>query len=85
MAIGMTRLSMRPASIGLIKELVLNVDLKPIQDPAAAALSIGADGVAIRSLLQEWVEKQNSSPWARASPFGRCRPANAAFCAPRSR
>lgn len=59
MAIGMTRLSMGPASIGPIKELVLNVDLKPIQDSVAAALSIGADGVAIRSLLQEWVEKQN--------------------------
>lgn len=59
MAIGMTRLSMGPASIGPIKELVLNVDLKPIQDSVAAALSVGADGVAIRDLLKEWVEKQN--------------------------
>jgi phosphotransferase system enzyme I (PtsP) len=59
MAIGMTRLSMGPASIGPIKELVLNVDLKPIQESVAAALSVGADGVAIRDLLREWVEKQN--------------------------
>lgn len=59
MAIGMTRLSMGPASIGPIKELVLNLDLKPIQDSVAAALSVGADGVAIRDLLKEWVEKQN--------------------------
>lgn len=59
MAIGMTRLSMGPASIGPIKELVLNVDLKPIQVSVAAALSVGADGVAIRDLLKEWVEKQN--------------------------
>jgi len=59
MAIGMTRLSMGPASIGPIKEMVLNVDLKPIQDSVAAALSVGADGVSIRALLTEWVEKQN--------------------------
>ncbi|KQT47964.1 peptidase [Devosia sp. Leaf420] len=59
MAIGMTRLSMGPASIGPIKEMVLNLDLKPIQDSVAAALSVGADGVAIRELLTEWVEKQN--------------------------
>lgn len=59
MAIGMTRLSMGPASIGPIKEMVLNLDLKPIQDSVAAALTVGADGVAIRELLTEWVEKQN--------------------------
>jgi phosphotransferase system enzyme I (PtsP) len=59
MAIGMTRLSMGPASIGPIKELVLNLELKPIQEAVAAALSVGADGVAIRDLLKEWVEKQN--------------------------
>lgn len=59
MSIGMTRLSMGPASIGPIKEMVLNVDLKPIQDSVAAALSVGADGVAIRDLLKQWVEKQN--------------------------
>ncbi|MOA51982.1 fused phosphoenolpyruvate-protein phosphotransferase PtsP/GAF domain protein [compost metagenome] len=59
MAVGMTRLSMGPASIGPIKELVLNLDLKPIQAAVRAALSEGADGVSIRALLQEWIEKQN--------------------------
>ena len=59
MAVGMTRLSMGPASIGPIKELVLNLDLKPIQQSVGAALSDGADGVTIRQLLQEWIEKQN--------------------------
>jgi phosphotransferase system enzyme I (PtsP) len=59
MAIGMTRLSMGPASIGPIKELILNLDLKPIQLSVGAALSDGADGITIRKLLQEWIEKQN--------------------------
>jgi len=59
MAIGMTRLSMGPASIGPIKELVLNLDLKPIKLAVGAALSDGADGITIRKLLQEWIEKQN--------------------------
>lgn len=59
MAIGMTRLSMGPASIGPIKEMVLNVELKPIQEAVAAALSVGADGIPIRELLTEWVERQN--------------------------
>jgi len=59
MAIGMTRLSMGPASIGPIQELVLNLDLRPIQLAVGAALSDGSDGVSIRQLLQEWVEKQN--------------------------
>jgi len=59
MAVGMTRLSMGPASIGPIKELVLNLDLQPIQAAVGAALSEGADGVSIRALLQEWIEKQN--------------------------
>ncbi|MCY1549713.1 Phosphoenolpyruvate-protein phosphotransferase [compost metagenome] len=59
MAVGMTRLSMGPASIGPIKELVLHLDLKPIQAAVAAALSEGADGVSIRALLQEWIDKQN--------------------------
>ena len=58
MAIGMTRLSMGPASIGPIKEMVLNLDLRPIQAAVAAALSDGADGIGIRDLLGEWVEKQ---------------------------
>jgi phosphotransferase system enzyme I (PtsP) len=59
MAVGMTRLSMGPASIGPIKELVLNLDLKPIRESVGAALSDGAEGVTIRALLQEWIEKQN--------------------------
>ncbi|MBJ3786182.1 phosphoenolpyruvate--protein phosphotransferase [Devosia sediminis] len=59
MAIGMTRLSMGPASIGPIKELVLNVELKPIQAAVAEALSVGADGITIRQLLTEWVDRQN--------------------------
>jgi phosphotransferase system enzyme I (PtsP) len=59
MAIGMTRLSMGPASIGPIKEMILNVELKPIQAAVAQALAVGADGLTIRQLLTEWVEKQN--------------------------
>jgi phosphotransferase system enzyme I (PtsP) len=59
MAIGMTRLSMGPASIGPIKELVLNLDLKPIRLAVGAALSDGADGVQIRDLLMEWIDRQN--------------------------
>jgi len=59
MAIGMTRLSMGPASIGPIKEMVLNLDLRPIQAAVAAALGDGADGKDIRELLGEWAEKQH--------------------------
>ncbi|HTM76011.1 MAG TPA: phosphoenolpyruvate--protein phosphotransferase [Devosia sp.] len=58
MAIGMTRLSMGPASIGPIKELVLNLDLTPIKQSVAAALSDGASGVPIRALLEQWIDKQ---------------------------
>ncbi|WP_375452608.1 phosphoenolpyruvate--protein phosphotransferase [uncultured Devosia sp.] len=58
MAVGMTRLSMGPASIGPIKELVLNLDLVPIRQSVAAALSDGASGISIRALLHEWVQKQ---------------------------
>ena len=59
MAVGMTRLSMGPASIGPIKELVLNLDLAPIREAVAEALAEGASGVPIRALLQDWIEKQN--------------------------
>ncbi|MCS6759970.1 MAG: peptidase, partial [Candidatus Devosia euplotis] len=59
MAVGMTRLSMGSASIGPIKELVLNLDLKPIQQSVNAALGDGANGISIRQLLQEWIERQN--------------------------
>jgi phosphotransferase system, enzyme I, PtsP len=43
MSIGMTRLSMSPASVGPIKEMILNVELKPIQ--AAVAAAEPADGL----------------------------------------
>jgi phosphotransferase system enzyme I (PtsP) len=59
MAIGMTRLSMGPPSVGPIKEMVLSLELEPIRQSVAAALLDGADGVPIRDLLQEWAEKQN--------------------------
>ncbi len=59
MSIGMTKLSMGPASIGPIKELILNLELEPIKQAVAAALSDGSDGVSIRMLLQEWIDKQN--------------------------
>ncbi|WDR01382.1 hypothetical protein PSQ19_11190 [Devosia algicola] len=59
LAIGMTRLSMGPASIGPIKEMVLNLELGPIRQAISAALLDGADGVSVRSLLEEWIDKQN--------------------------
>jgi phosphotransferase system enzyme I (PtsP) len=58
MSIGMTRLSMGPPSIGPIKEMVMAMELKPIRQSVAAALSQGAAGVGIRELLKEWVERQ---------------------------
>lgn len=59
MAIGMTRLSMGPTSIGPIKEMILNLELKPVQAAVAEALSAGANGHTIRTLLTEWVDRQN--------------------------
>lgn len=59
MAVGMTRLSMGASSIGPIKELVLAVDLQPIQDAISMALAEGSYGVSIRALLTELAEKQN--------------------------
>ncbi|MDO8359875.1 MAG: hypothetical protein Q7T08_07535, partial [Devosia sp.] len=58
MAIGMTRLSMSPPAIGPIKEMVLGLELKPIQAAVAAALGEGQSGVGIRDLLLDMVEKQ---------------------------
>lgn len=58
MAIGMTRLSMGPPSIGPIKEMVLAVELEPIKASVSAALSDGNDGVGIRELLLDWVARQ---------------------------
>jgi len=59
LSVGMTRLSMGPPSIGPIKEMVLALELEPIKRSVAAALLEGADGVSIRELLTEWVDKQN--------------------------
>jgi len=59
MAIGMTRLSMGPPSIGPIKEMVLGLELELIRQSVAAALLEGSEGVSIRGLLQEWADKQN--------------------------
>lgn len=61
MAIGMTRLSMSPPSIGPIKEMILGLDLKPIQASVAAALLDGASGVGIRALLLDWAGRQGLS------------------------
>ena len=58
MSIGMTRLSMGPPSIGPIKEMVLGLDLEPIRRSVASALLEGSDGIGIRDLLTEWVERQ---------------------------
>jgi phosphotransferase system enzyme I (PtsP) len=59
MAIGMTRLSMGPASIGPIKEMILNLELEPVKAAISEALSVGANGNSVRELLTEWAEKQN--------------------------
>ncbi len=59
LAIGMTRLSMSPPSIGPIKEMLLGADLKPIQRSVSAALLEGADGPPIRALLLDWIARQD--------------------------
>ena len=59
MSIGMTRLSMGPSSIGPVKEMILSLELEPIRRSVAAALSDGSDGVGIRDLLKDWVERQS--------------------------
>ena len=51
-------LSMSPPAIGPIKEMVLGLELKPIQAAVAAALGEGQSGVGIRDLLLDMVEKQ---------------------------
>ena len=58
MSIGMTRLSMSPPAIGPIKEMVLGLDLKPIQAAVAAALGEGQSGVGIRDLLLDLAQQQ---------------------------
>jgi len=59
MAIGMTRLSMGPSSIGPIKEMILSLNLKPVIEAVEAALADGANGVTIRDLLTELADRQN--------------------------
>jgi phosphotransferase system enzyme I (PtsP) len=58
LAIGMTKLSMSPPSIGPIKEMILGLELKPIRKAVAAALAEGATGPSIRELLLGWAERQ---------------------------
>ncbi|MEP7241107.1 MAG: phosphoenolpyruvate--protein phosphotransferase, partial [Devosia sp.] len=58
MAIGMTRLSMSPPAIGPIKEMVLGLELKPLQAAVAAALGEGQVGVSVRELLLDLAAKQ---------------------------
>jgi phosphotransferase system enzyme I (PtsP) len=58
MAIGMTRLSMSPPSIGPIKEMVMGMELKPIRTAIAAALGEGQRDVGIRELLTDLAQKQ---------------------------
>jgi phosphotransferase system enzyme I (PtsP) len=58
MAIGMTRLSMNPSAIGPIKEMILGLELKPIQAAIGAALAEGQSGVGIRDLLLDLAGKQ---------------------------
>ena len=59
LAIGMTRLSMGPASIGPVKEMVMGLELEPVRRAVNEALGDGADGTSIRDLLTEWVDRQN--------------------------
>lgn len=58
MAIGMTRLSMSPPSIGPIKEMVMGMELQPIRTAVAAALGEGQRGVSIRELLVDLAMRQ---------------------------
>ncbi len=57
MAVGMTRLSMGPSSIGPIKDLILSLDLGAIQKKVNQALE-GPEQVNIRALLKELADKQ---------------------------
>lgn len=59
MAIGMTRLSMSPPSIGPIKEMILGLELEPIRKSVAKALLEGSEGVGIRDLLLDWASRQS--------------------------
>ncbi|WP_055046438.1 phosphoenolpyruvate--protein phosphotransferase [Devosia sp. A16] len=58
LAIGMTKLSMSPPSIGPIKEMILGTELDPIRNSVSAALLEGAHGPNIRELLLDWAGRQ---------------------------
>jgi phosphotransferase system enzyme I (PtsP) len=58
LAIGMTKLSMSPPSIGPIKEMILGLELKPIRAAVTAALAEGTNGPPIRELLLDWAARQ---------------------------
>ncbi|WP_439602479.1 phosphoenolpyruvate--protein phosphotransferase [Devosia sp.] len=58
LAIGMTKLSMSPPSIGPIKEMILGTELTPIRNSVSAALLEGAHGPGIRELLLDWAGRQ---------------------------
>ncbi len=59
LAIGMTKLSMGPSSIGPIKDMVLNCDLGPIAQDIQNVLDGKVPPTNIRDLLTGWSEKQN--------------------------
>ncbi len=59
LAIGMSKLSMGPSSIGPIKDMVLKCDLGPIAESVEAVLSGSDKDHNIRDLLNEWADKQN--------------------------
>ena len=61
MAIGMTRLSMSPPSVGPIKEMILGLELAPIRASVGSALLEGSKGISIRDLLMEWAGRQGLS------------------------
>ncbi len=66
LAIGMTRLSMGPSSIGPIKDMILGCDLAPISEAVCAVLEPGSaknhpGTTSIRELLRYWAERQNLS------------------------
>ncbi|HHG90404.1 MAG TPA: phosphoenolpyruvate--protein phosphotransferase [Devosia sp.] len=64
LAIGMTKLSMGPSSVGPIKDMILACELKPIRAAVCSMLEGAADGSTskvanVRELLQDWAERQN--------------------------
>jgi phosphotransferase system enzyme I (PtsP) len=58
LSIGLTRLSMGASSIGPVKDMVLGLELKPIQQAVAAALDDVDNDRPIRELLTELAQGQ---------------------------